>query len=135
MDKEKIRQELQFKAVRSSGAGGQHVNKVSTKIELLFDVYNSNALTEKEKNRLFLKLKNRLTKENVLLLQCDESRSQHKNTTVIVKRFFELLENALKVPKKRRKTKPTRSSIEKRLKTKKKAAQRKAYRGKPNMEE
>lgn len=135
MDKEKIRQELQFKAVRSSGAGGQHVNKVSTKIELLFDVYNSNALTEKEKNRLFLKLKNRLTKENVLLLQCDESRSQHKNKTVIVKRFFELLENALKVPKKRRKTKPTRSSIEKRLKTKKKAAQRKAYRGKPNMEE
>ena len=135
MDKEKIRQELQFKAVRSSGAGGQHVNKVSTKIELLFDVYNSNALTEKEKNRLFLKLKNRLTKENVLLLQCDESRSQHKNKTVIVKRFFELLENALKVPKKRRKTKQTRSSIEKRLKTKKKAAQRKAYRGKPNMEE
>ena len=135
MDKEKIRQELQFKAVRSSGAGGQHVNKVSTKIELLFDVYNSNALTEKEKNRLFLKLKNRLTKENVLLLQCDESRSQHKNKTVIVERFFELLENALKVPKKRRKTKPTRSSIEKRLKTKKKAAQRKAYRGKPNMEE
>ena len=135
MDKEKIRQELQFKAVRSSGAGGQHVNKVSTKIELLFDVYNSNALTEKEKNRLFLKLKNRLTKENVLLLQCDESRSQHKNKTVIVERFFELLENALRVPKKRRKTKPTRSSIEKRLKAKKKAAQRKAFRGKPNMEE
>lgn len=135
MDKEKILQELQFKALRSSGAGGQHVNKVSTKIELVFDVHNSNALTEKEKNRLFLKLKNRLTKENVLLLQCDESRSQHKNKTVIIKRLFELLEHALKVPKKRRKTKPTRSSIEKRLKTKKKAAQRKAYRGKPNMEE
>ncbi len=134
MDKNQILQELQFKAVRSSGAGGQHVNKVSTKIGLAFDVVNSNAFTESEKERLLLKLDNRLTKENVLLLQCDESRSQHKNKELVIKRLFTLLENALKVPKKRRKTKPKRSAIEKRLKSKKRNAQKKANRGKPELE-
>lgn len=134
MDKAKIVQELNFKAVRSSGAGGQHVNKVSTKIELSFDVNKSNALSDKEKERLLVKLGNRLTKENMLLLQCDESRSQHKNKDLAIKRFLEVIENALKVPKKRRKTKPSRSSIEKRLKSKKKAAQKKINRGKPDLD-
>jgi len=134
LNKEKLLQELQFKAVRSSGAGGQHVNKVATKIELAFDVQNSSAFSESQKNRLFLKLNNRLTKENVLMLQCDESRSQHKNKELVIKRLFELLENALKVPKKRRKTKPKRSAIEKRLKSKKKNAEKKARRGKSNLE-
>ena len=134
MDKNRVIQELKFKAVRSSGPGGQNVNKVSTKIELLFDVSNSNAISEAEKERLLLKLNNRLTKENVLLLQCDESRSQHKNKELVIKRLFELLENALKIPKKRRKTKPKRSAIEKRLKSKKKNAQKKANRGKPDLD-
>jgi len=134
VDKAKIIQELQFKAVRSSGAGGQHVNKVSTKIELSFDLDNSNALTETEKERIILKLSNRLTKENILLLQCDESRSQHKNKDLAIKRFLEVLENALIVPKKRRKTKPSKAAIEKRLQNKKKAAQKKVNRGKPDMD-
>lgn len=134
MDKTKIIQELQFKAVRSSGAGGQHVNKVSTKIELFFDLDNSNALTETEKERISLKLAHRLTKENMLLLQCDESRSQHKNKDLAIKRFLEVLENALIVPKKRRKTKPSRGAIEKRLQNKKKAAQKKVNRGKPDLD-
>lgn len=134
MDKTKIIQELQFKAVRSSGAGGQHVNKVSTKIELFFDLDNSNALTETEKERISLKLAHRLTKENMLLLQCDESRSQHKNKDLAIKRFLEVLENALVVPKKRRKTKPSRGAIEKRLQNKKKAAQKKVNRGKPDLD-
>lgn len=134
MNRETLRQELQFKAVRSSGAGGQHVNKVATKIELFFDIEKSNALTEREKNRLLLKLRNRLTKEHRLLLQCDESRSQHKNKELVIERLFGLLENALKVPKKRRKTKPTKSSIEKRLRAKKKAALKKASRGRPDFE-
>ena len=134
MNKEILIQELEFKAVRSSGAGGQHVNKVSTKIELLFKLNTSNALTEKEKERIALKLANRLTKENMLLLQCDESRSQHKNKALAIKRFIALLENALIIPKKRKKTKPSRAAVEKRLRSKKKAAQKKANRSKPDMD-
>lgn len=107
MDKKEIHSELQFKAVRSSGAGGQHVNKVSTKVELAFDVAASQGLSAVEKERLLLKLKSRLTKDGVLQLHCDESRSQHKNRDLVVKRFFDLLKNALKVPKKRKPTKPT----------------------------
>ena len=134
MNKTDILRELQFKAVRSSGAGGQHVNKVSTKIELVFDLEASTALSDLEKERIASKLSSRLTKENVLLLQCDESRSQHKNKALVIKRFLETIENALKVPKKRRKTKPSRSSIEKRLKSKKKSAQKKANRSKPDLD-
>ena len=134
MDTTKIVQELQFKAVRSSGTGGQHVNKVSTKIELSFEINTSNALSETEKERILLKLEHRLTKENVLLLQCDESRSQHKNKNLAIKRFLEMIENALKIPKKRKATKPSRASVERRLQGKKKAAQKKAGRSKPSLE-
>lgn len=135
MNKTDILKELQFKAVRSSGAGGQHVNKVSTKIELIFDLEASESLSEIEKERISSKLSTRLTKENILLLQCDESRSQHKNKAMAIKRFLETIENALKVPKKRKKTKPTRSAIEKRLKAKKKSAQKKANRTKPELDQ
>ncbi len=134
MNKDQIIKELQFKAVRSSGAGGQNVNKVSTKIELFFDLNNSDALSAYEKERLLLKLSHRLTKENRLLLQCDESRSQHKNKALVIKRFLLTIGDALKVPKKRRKTKPSRSAIEKRLKSKKKSAQKKVNRKKPEVE-
>ncbi len=134
MNATQIVQELQFKAVRSSGAGGQHVNKVSTKIELTYDLQNSTAITENEKERLLLKLSNRLTKENVLLLQCDDSRSQHKNKELVIKRFLELIKSALVVPKKRKKTKPSRSAIEKRLKSKKKSALKKVNRKRPSLE-
>lgn len=134
MDKKQIHSELQFKAVRSSGAGGQHVNKVSTKVELAFDVAASQGLSAAEKERLLLKLKSRLTKDGVLQLHCDESRSQHKNRDLVVKRLFDLLKNALTVPKKRKPTKPTRSSVEKRLKSKKQAAEKKSQRKKPGLE-
>ncbi|GAB5474574.1 MAG: alternative ribosome rescue aminoacyl-tRNA hydrolase ArfB [Maribacter sp.] len=134
MNQSLLLQELQFKAVRSSGAGGQHVNKVSTKIELSFSVANSNALSDLEKERLFLKLGNRLTKAGTLLIQCDESRSQHKNKELAIKRFLTVLKAALKVSKKRKKTKPSRAAIEKRLKAKKKASQTKANRAKPSLD-
>jgi ribosome-associated protein len=134
MDQILIIQELQFKAVRSSGAGGQHVNKVSTKIELSFDVPSSNALSNAEKERLFLKLENRLTKEHILLLQCDESRSQHKNKELVIKRFLKTIKNGLSVPKKRKKTRPSKASVEKRLKAKKKSSEKKANRTKPGLE-
>lgn len=134
MDKTTILRELQFKAIRSSGAGGQHVNKVSSKIELFFDLNDSQALNEEEKNRIQSKLSNRLTKESLLILNCDESRSQHKNKELVIKRFLELIENALKIPKKRKATKPSKASVEKRLQNKKKAAQKKASRSKSNLD-
>lgn len=134
MDKQLIVQELEFKAVRSSGAGGQHVNKVSSKVELYFDVTASNALSENEKERIYTKIGNRLTKENVLILQSDESRSQHKNKELVIQKFLDLIRTALTVAKKRRKTKPKRSAVEKRLKSKLKKAQKKSLRGKPKLE-
>ena len=134
MEKKGLIQEIKLKAVRSSGPGGQHVNKVSTKVELTFDVENSNALSLAEKERIYNKIANRLTKANVLILHSDESRSQHKNKEYITKRFLDLMEFALAVPKKRRKTKPSRSSIEKRLKSKKKDALKKAKRRRPSLD-
>ncbi|MDL5510465.1 alternative ribosome rescue aminoacyl-tRNA hydrolase ArfB [Arenibacter sp. M-2] len=134
MNREGIIQELTFKAVRSSGAGGQHVNKVSSKVELTFDLENSNSLTETEKNRLLKKLSSKLSKENILLMQCEETRSQHKNKELVIKKFLETLETNLVVPKRRRKTKPSRSAIEKRLKGKKKAALKKINRSKPKLD-
>ena len=131
MNKEQIHRELQFKAVRSGGAGGQHVNKVSTKVELSFAIASSEGLSDTEKERILLKLKSRLNNEGVLVLKCDEARSQHKNKALVVKRFFQILKKALEVPKKRRPTKPTKASVEKRLKSKKKDAEKKAGRKKP----
>ncbi|MBT8185515.1 MAG: aminoacyl-tRNA hydrolase [Eudoraea sp.] len=131
MDKERILQELNFQAVRSSGAGGQHVNKVSSKVALSFDIDTSQGLSSEEKERIVRKLKSRLTKENVLLLQCDESRSQHKNKELVVKRFIRLLKDALEVQKKRKKTKPTKAATEKRLQSKRKAAIKKELRKRP----
>ncbi|MEP2690444.1 MULTISPECIES: alternative ribosome rescue aminoacyl-tRNA hydrolase ArfB [Maribacter] len=132
MNQEQILNELQFKAIRSSGPGGQHANKVSSKVELSFQIAASDGLTERQKKRLLLKLGNKLSKEGVLILQCDESRSQHKNKDLVIKRFFKLLEKSLIVPKARKKSKPTRSSIEKRLKSKKIASLKKINRSKPD---
>jgi ribosome-associated protein len=133
MNVENLIKELNFKAVRSSGAGGQHVNKVSSKVELIFDLKNSLVLSSEEKEILIKKLASKLTKENVLLLQCDESRSQHKNKELVIKRFSSLIINGLKIPKKRKATKPSKSSIQKRLEKKKKQAFKKTFRRKPEL--
>ena len=133
MNAENIIKELKFKAVRSSGAGGQHVNKVSSKIELFFDLLNSDSITIEEKELLQKNLKSKLTKDGVLMLQCAESRSQHKNKEIVIKRFIEIIINGLKVPKKRKATKPSRSSVQKRLDKKKKHAYKKAFRRKPEI--
>ena len=131
MQQEQIITELQFKAIRSSGPGGQHANKVSSKVELSFHIESSAGLTERQKKRALLKLGNKISKEGNLILQCDESRSQHKNKELVTKRFLKLLEKSLMVPKARKKSRPTRSSIEKRLKSKKLASLKKTNRGKP----
>ena len=86
------------------------------------------------KERLILKMSNRLNKEQFLLLQCDEARSQHKNKQLVIHRFFDVLKKALHVPKKRKPTKPSKSSVEKRLKSKKAASAKKAFRKKPHLD-
>jgi len=134
MNTEMLLKELKFKAVRSGGAGGQHVNKVSSKIELTFDLQNSESFTEEEKDLLLQKLKSKLTKENILLLQCDESKSQHKNKEIAIDRFLNIISSGLTVQKKRKATKPSKSSILKRLEKKKKTAFKKALRNKSNFE-
>ena len=91
MDSDKIIAELNFKAVRSSGAGGQNVNKVSSKVVLSFDLNTSQALSEEEKLLLQENISARLTSENILILNCDEDRSQLKNKDIVIKRFLEII--------------------------------------------
>ena len=134
MEEEKIVQELQYKAVRSSGAGGQNVNKVSSKVVLNFDLNTSKALSEEEKELILFKLSSRLTSENILILNCDEDRSQIKNKAIVTKRFLEILKNVLIVPKIRKATKIPKSVIRKRIKDKKNISEVKNNRKKPNFE-
>ena len=134
MEKEKIISELSFKAVRSSGAGGQNVNKVSSKVVLTFDLKNSQALTEEEKLRLETKLASRLTTDLVLILNCDEDRSQFRNKEIVIKRFLELIKNALFIPKERKTTKIPKSVIRKRIKDKKNVSEVKKNRKKPKLD-
>lgn len=126
-----ILSELKFKAIRSSGAGGQNVNKVSSKVVLNFDLKNSQALSEKEKELLKIKLASRLTTDSILILNCDEDRSQLKNKEIIIKRFMELIKNGLIVPKERKPTKIPKSVIRRRIKDKKSISEIKKNRRKP----
>ena len=134
MEKEKIISELSFKAVRSSGAGGQNVNKVSSKVVLTFDLKNSKALAEEEKLLLETKLSSRLTTDLVLILNCDEDRSQLKNKEIVTKRFLEIIKNGLIIPKERKPTKIPKSVIRKRIKDKKNISEVKKNRRKPNLD-
>ncbi|MFV8268702.1 alternative ribosome rescue aminoacyl-tRNA hydrolase ArfB [Flavobacterium sp. GT2N3] len=134
MENQKIISELSFKAVRSSGAGGQNVNKVSSKVVLTFDLKNSQALTDEEKLLVESKLSSRLTTDAVLILNCDEDRSQFRNKEIVTKRFLELIKNALHIPKERKPTKIPKSVIRKRIKNKKNMSEVKKNRRKPNLE-
>jgi ribosome-associated protein len=133
MNKETIIQELDFKAVRSSGAGGQNVNKVSSKVVLSFDLQNSKSLTDEEKALAEMRLSSRLTNENILILQCDEDRSQLRNKDIVIKRFFEVMENALKEVKPRKPTKIPRSVIKKRIENKRRQSDIKQSRRRPDL--
>ena len=134
MNKTEIIKELNFKAIRSSGAGGQHVNKVSSKIELSFDLLNSNEFSDEQKELLLKNLSTRLTKDAVLILTCDQSRSQHKNKELAIKRFLRLIKQGLIIPKKRKPTKPTKASVKRKMESKLKQGQKKALRKKPPLE-
>lgn len=126
--------ELKYKAVRSSGAGGQNVNKVSSKVVLTFDLRNSQALSDDEKLLLESNLQHRLTSDLVLILNCDEDRSQLKNKEIVTKRFLDILKKGLYVPKERKPTKIPKSVIRKRIKDKKNVSEIKQSRKKPNLD-
>ncbi len=133
MSREKLISELKFKAVRSSGAGGQNVNKVSSKVVLSFDLANSEALSPEQKLLAETKLATKLTAEKILILNCDEDRSQIRNKEIVTKRFLDLIEKSLVVPKIRKATKIPKSVIRKRLKEKKNLSDIKQLRKKPNI--
>ena len=132
MDKAILLSELKFKAVRSSGAGGQNVNKVSSKVVLSFDLANSLGLTQEEKERLQIKIANKLTQEVVLIITSEEDRSQFKNKEIAIKKFLKVIENGLLVPKERKEIKVSRRAKEKRLNGKKVMSVLKQNRKKPN---
>jgi ribosome-associated protein len=131
MDDAKLIGELQFKAVRSSGAGGQNVNKVASKVMLTFDIPASAGLDGAEKARLLEKLAPRLTSGHVLVLSSDEDRSQLRNKDIVTRRFLDLIRKALVVQVPRKATKVPRSVIEKRIKAKRSKAELKQSRQKP----
>lgn len=127
-----IQSELVYKAIRSSGAGGQHVNKVSSKVVLYFNLEASQGLSEDEKERLKNFLSSRLTNDFVLQLSVDSYRSQLRNKKEVTQRFFDLLEEGLKADKPRKKSKPSRSAILKAKQAKKKLSEKKKNRQKPS---
>ena len=126
--KEGILRELNYRTSRSSGAGGQHVNKVETRVEALFVIEESQYLTEEEKERIEEKLTNRINKEGELQVACEEGRSQANNKAKATEMLIELLEKALVKPKKRKKSKPSKAAVKKRLDNKKKQAEKKTRR-------
>ncbi|WP_348797531.1 alternative ribosome rescue aminoacyl-tRNA hydrolase ArfB [Flavobacterium adhaerens] len=133
MELEIILSEIKYKAVRSSGAGGQNVNKVSSKVVLSFDLKNSQGLSEEEKALLEIQIANRLTVDQILILNCDEDRSQLKNKDLVTKRFLYIIERGLHVPKERKPTKIPKSVIQKRIKDKKNMSELKQSRKRPEL--
>jgi ribosome-associated protein len=123
------RAELDYRASRSGGPGGQHVNTSSTRIELIWDAAGSPSLSEEQRARVLEKLGNRINAEGQLLLAESGSRSQLQNREKVTERFVQLLAEALHVPRPRRKTKPPKSEREKRLKEKKQRSEVKRMRG------
>ena len=119
------RHELEFRASRAGGPGGQHVNTSSTRIELTWNLERTTALTDAEKARVKEKLAAKLDAEGTLRVVASEMRSQAQNRTRAEERFAELLRRALVVPKPRKKTKPSRGAVEDRLREKKKKSERK----------
>jgi len=120
--------ELTYRASRSGGPGGQHVNTSSTRIELRWDLAGSPSLTETDRARALSRLASRLDSTGCLRLVSSGTRSQLQNRQEVTQRFRKILADALRIPKRRKKTRPPRAAVERRLATKKKRAQLKRER-------
>ncbi|WP_299127879.1 alternative ribosome rescue aminoacyl-tRNA hydrolase ArfB [uncultured Winogradskyella sp.] len=134
MDLELLKSELVYKAVRSSGSGGQNVNKVATKVVLYFNLTASLALSALEKNKLEVFFKNRINKEGILILTAGDSRSQYRNKISVTKRLLDLITEGLKENKKRKPTVVPKSVKKKRLNLKRRTSEKKANRKPPNID-
>ncbi len=127
--------ELAFRTSKSSGKGGQHVNKVETRVELLFDVNASEILNAQQKENVLEHFKNRITSEGIFLLACDTERSQMRNKTLAIKRFYSLIKQALQPKTKRILTNVPKAVHAKRLVTKKVISEKKILRKKVKLNE
>lgn len=125
INRELLLKELTFKFARSGGAGGQHVNKVSSKVLLQWHILESMCLNEDEKTLISSVLSNRINKEAVFQLECDTDRSQLKNKELVIERFFHIIQTALKPTKARKKTKIPYRKVLDRLDRKAKQAEKK----------
>lgn len=121
--------EISFRASRSGGPGGQHVNNTSSRIELIWDIGATEALDADQLKRVYRKLGNRITNDGQLILAASASRSQHRNRQEAVERFVEMLREALQKPKRRKRTRPSRASKERRLRNKRRRSEKKRLRG------
>ncbi len=129
------RSEIDYRATRAGGPGGQHVNTSSTRVELLWNVDRSTSLNDEQRARLRLKLRKRIGEDGVLRLTSAGSRSQHQNKEDVTRRFAHLMAQALRLPKPRKKTKVPRAMKEARLKAKKNRSRVKQQRGKVKLDE
>src|SRR5213595_3105584 len=128
------RGELDVRVSRSSGAGGQHVNKTSSRVEIFWNVLSSRALDDAQRNRLREKLASRMTSDGSIRVVASDMRSHSRNRDLAEERLVDLVRRALIVPKKRRGTKPTRASKEARLQSKKRQSTKKAERRKESFD-
>jgi ribosome-associated protein len=125
--------EIEYRTSRSSGKGGQHLNKTESRVSLFFDVDQSQVLTLGEKERILQTRSSLLNQGKVIQVDVEESRSQWRNKKIALARFYDFLESALIVKPKRKPTKPSKSAERKRLKEKKKRGDLKQNRRKDNL--